>query len=107
MLLKHLFGLSLGDPRPAPTLETLVALWNQIEEKLKRKSEVAGVEPGHTFFWEEAMTVGVISSEDLSRLIELRMIRNSEVHSTSINRQRVAYAVGLAEELLKNINKSI
>ena len=58
------------------------------------------MEPGHTFFWEEAMQAGVLSSEELSRLTELRLIRNSELHSTTLDKKRVEYAVALAEHLL-------
>lgn len=104
VLLKHLFGVSLGEPRQAATLETLVSLWNQIEEKLKALSLEADIEPGHTFFWEEAMAAGVINASDLASLTELRLIRNREVHSTSVDRARVSYAVSLAETLLKNLN---
>lgn len=104
VLLKNLFGLSLGDPRPAPTLERLVSLWSQIEERVEERSKAADVEPGHTFFWEEAMQAGVITSEALQHLTELRLIRNTEVHSTTINRKRVEYAVNLAEVLLASLN---
>lgn len=99
VLLKELFGVPLESPRPAPTLERLVALWNQIEQEIKNRSVAAGLEPGHTFYWEEAMHARIITSEQLELLTELRMIRNAQVHSTSIDRQKVEYAVSVAEKL--------
>ena len=74
VLLKHLFNVTLPDARPHATLERLVALWTEVDESVTRKAQEAGVEPGHTFFWEEAMQAGVLSSEELSRLTELRLI---------------------------------
>ena len=49
LILKNLFGISLGEPTPAATLGRLVALWNQIEEALKEKLLTAGIDRGHTF----------------------------------------------------------
>ena len=39
LLLKNFFGVDLGAPRPAPTLERLILLWNQIEEPKRRIRE--------------------------------------------------------------------
>lgn len=36
----------------------LVILWTQIAGRVAAKAQAAGVEPGHTFFWEEAMHAG-------------------------------------------------
>ena len=103
VLLKHLFKVSLPDETPSATLERLVTLWTEVDERVTAKAQAAGVEPGHTFFWEEAMQAGVISSEELSRLTELRLIRNSELHSTTLDKKRVGYAVALAEHLLSTL----
>jgi hypothetical protein len=102
LLLKNLFGVSLGEPKPAPTLERLIVLWNQLEEAVKRKLKKLGIEP-HTSFWEEAIKSGIVSSEDLQSLIELRVIRNRQVHSSTLDRGQVEYAVGLAERLLSKL----
>ena len=92
--------MDLGEPKPAPTLERLIVLWNQIQETIERKLKVAGIEHRHTFYWEEAMQAGVISGDDIRRLTELRMIRNTQVHSSDVDRKQVEHAVYLAETLL-------
>jgi hypothetical protein len=103
LLLKNLFGVDLGEPRPAPTLERLIVLWNLIQEALEGKLKKAGIEHRHTFFWEEATLAGVITGDDIRRLTELRMIRNAQVHSSDIDRVEVERAVHLAETLLSKL----
>lgn len=49
LLLKNLFGVDLGEPRPAPTLERLIVLWNQIQETLESQLNKAGITHRHTF----------------------------------------------------------
>ena len=46
LLLKNLFAVTLGEPKPAPTLERLIVLWNKIEEVLGKKFANAGIQPG-------------------------------------------------------------
>lgn len=100
VLLKNLFGVALGDPKPAPTLERLIMLWNKIEEAIHRKIKNAGIDRGHTFLWEKAMQMGVLSQAEISNLTELRMIRNNQVHSSTLDRKQIEYAVDLAKQLL-------
>ena len=95
--------MNLGEPQPTPTLGRLVVLWNQIEEALKEKYQKAGIDRGHTFHWEEAMKAGVLESGDISRLTELRMMRNRQVHSTTLDPKETTYAISIAEELLKKL----
>ena len=47
LLLKNLFGVALGDPKPAPTLERLILLWNKIEESFKQKLKKAEIGRAH------------------------------------------------------------
>jgi hypothetical protein len=103
LLLKNLFGIALGEPKPAPTLERLILLWNQIEEALKSKLKKAGIDSGHTYYWEEAMRTGIIDAAGIQRLTELRMIRNRQVHSSTLDRKQVEHAVDLAEHVLSVI----
>ncbi len=103
LLLKNLFGIALGDPKPAPTLERLILLWNQVEEVLKSKLNKAGIDRGHTFHWEEAMRAGIIDASVIHRLTELRMIRNRQVHSSTLDRTEVEHAVALAENVLSDL----
>lgn len=103
ILLKNLFGVALGDPQPAPTLERLILLWNNIEESYKQKLKGAGIDRGHTFWPEEAVRSGVLGQEDIANLTELRIIRNKQVHSSTLDRKQVEYAIGLAEHLLSKL----
>jgi hypothetical protein len=105
LLLKNLFGVDLGEPKPAPTLERLIMLWNTIEETLSKQYKAAGIDRGYTFHYEEAMNVGLLSIDDIRRLTELRLIRNTQVHSTNIDRQEIQYAVHMAEMLLATLKK--
>jgi hypothetical protein len=54
-MLKNWFGVDLGEPRPAPTLERLIVHWNRIEETLRGRYTKAGIDRGRTFHWEEAL----------------------------------------------------
>lgn len=100
LILKNLFNIDLGEPKPAPTLERLIMLWNQIEERLAHVLRKHGIEK-HTFFWEEAVGKGLFEMKFVQKLTELRMIRNKQVHSNSLDPKQVGYAVQLAEDLLE------
>ena len=80
-------------------------MWNQVEEALKRKLDDAGIDRGNTFKWEAAMQAGVLEASEISRLTELRMIRNLQVHSSTVDRKKVEYAVNLAEDALSSLVK--
>ena len=105
LLVKKFFGVDLGDPQPAPSLERLIVLWNQIEETLKLKYGRSGITHTHPYRWEEAMQAGKLTKDEIKQLIELRAIRNEQVHSSTIDHKKVDHAVQLAGELLKNIIK--
>ncbi|MEO7861652.1 MAG: hypothetical protein ABIU05_14680 [Nitrospirales bacterium] len=106
LMLKNLFGIDLGEPKPAPTLEHLIVLWNQIEEAFNALLKKRGIDRGRTFFWEETKASGVLEQKEIEALTELRMIRNKQVHSSSLDRKQVEYAVGLAEALLAKLKKN-
>ncbi len=105
LLLKNLFAVHLGEPKPAPTLEHLILLWNQIEEQLAIALRKHGIERKHTFIWEEAIKGGLFDMQFVQHLTELRMIRNKEVHSSSLDRKQVEHAVELAEKVLAHLKK--
>lgn len=106
LILKNLFGISPTAPKPAPTLEHLILLWNNLEEIFKKRLKTTGIDRGYTYFWEEAIKKGIVSNDDVASLTELRMIRNKQVHSTSIDRKQLEYAIELAERLLQKVGKS-
>jgi hypothetical protein len=105
LLLKNLFSVLLGEAKPAPTLERLIVLWNQIEEAFNQKLKRAGIERKYAFFWEEAKRSGILNNDDIQSLNELRLIRNRQVHSSTLDRKQVEYAVDLAERLLLKFKK--
>jgi hypothetical protein len=105
LILKNLFGVDLGEPKPAPTLERLIVLWNQIEEGLNALLKKKGIDRGHTFSWEQAKAASLLDQNDIEALIELRQIRNKQVHSSSLDRKQVEYAVELAERQLTKLKK--
>ena len=100
ILLRSLFGVTLGEPKPAPSLERLIGLWNEIEARLNGKFKGAGIDRTHTFSWEEAMRAGLLTQEDIASITELRLIRNKQVHSSTVDHLQVKYAVDLAERLV-------
>jgi hypothetical protein len=100
LLLKSLFNIDLGEPKPVPSLERLILLWNQIEERLARVFEERGIDRKHTFAWEEAMRSKVFDAQFVEDLTVLRMTRNQQVHSSSLDQKQIEYAVAMAENLL-------
>jgi hypothetical protein len=105
LILHGLFGVTPLPSKPAPTLEHLIVLWNRLEEQFRAKLNQAGVSRGHTYFWEEAMSKGVLDATDIQSFTELRTIRNKQVHSSKIDSKQVEYAIGLAETLLQKIER--
>jgi len=106
LILKTLFGIDLGEPRPAPTLERLIVLWNQVEEAVNALFKKKGIDRHHTFSWEQAKAAGLLDQKDIEALTELRVIRNKQVHSSSLDRKQVEYAVALADQLLTKLKNS-
>ena len=105
LILKNLFSVDLGEPKPAPTLERLILLWNQVEEQLSHALRKHGIERKHTFVWEEAIKGKLFDTQFVQNLTELRMIRNKQVHSSSLDRNQVEYAVEVAERVLKQLKE--
>ncbi len=103
IILRNLFEVKHVEPRPAPTLEHLIMLWNRLEENFKKRLDESGIDRGNTFFWEAAIQQGILTGEDASLLTELRFIRNKQVHSSTIDRKQIEYAIDLAEKLLNKI----
>jgi hypothetical protein len=105
LLLKSFFGVDLGQPKPAPTLERLILLWNQVEQTLALKFGTARIDSS-TFSppLEEAIQAGQVTEDDMRTVRELREIRNNQVHSSAVDRTQVEHAVGLAEKMLANLN---
>ena len=97
VLLHNLFGISRVAKSTQATLENLIVLWNEVETLVKSKLESKGIDVSHTYKWEMAIQAGVLSEDIIRQLTELRMIRNSQVHSRSdeLNKQRIAFGVKL------------
>jgi hypothetical protein len=107
LLLKSLFGITLGEPKPAPTLGHLIMLWNQIELSFRSKLKKIGIDINRTFFWEEAVKHDIINSHDIQDMIELRSIRNKVVHSITVDQKQIERAIELADKLLMKYNENI
>lgn len=105
LLLKNLFNIVLDEPKPAPSLERLILLWNQIEGQLEVSLLKHGIER-HTYMWEEGINKGLFNKQIVQDLTELRMIRNKQVHSTSIDLKQIEYAVEMAEKILGRLKST-
>jgi hypothetical protein len=107
VLLNNLFDVDvpLQTQSEKPTLVDLILLFNEVESQIKRKLQKGGVDTGHTFKWEIAEKEGIISIDDVKKLTELRMIRNTQVHSKAedIDLKRISLGITLAEQLLKKL----
>jgi hypothetical protein len=105
ILLNNLFGVKVSKAVAEPTLENLILLWNEIEQIIKHKFEKSSIPSAHTYKWEMAMKSGILTRDQIQKLTELRIIRNTQVHSTSdsIDKKSIAYAVKLAEDLRSSL----
>jgi len=106
VLLDNLFGVEIPPQLNEATLENLILLWNQIEQFLKKKFIEKGIDSGHTFKWESAMQENILTIDDVKLLTELRLIRNTQVHSTAddIDKKRIEFGVELADKLLQKLS---
>ena len=105
VLLNNLFGIRTIPKQSETTLENLILLWNVVESIVRKKFVDSGVDTGHTFKWEMAMKAGILDMKDINQLTELRMIRNSQVHSTAedIDKKRIELGVEIAKTLLSKL----
>jgi hypothetical protein len=105
ILLQNLFGIEPEPPVTEVSLEKLIYIWNQIELALSKKLLSAGIDHKHTFKWEQAARLGILDLDIASKIAELRLIRNNQVHSTSdkIDMERIKFGVVLGENILKKL----
>lgn len=105
VLLNNLFGVKATPKGTEATLDNLILLFNEVETLVRQVFEKLGVNIGHTFKWEMAMREEVLKMEDINQLTELRMIRNTQVHSTAenIDKKRIELGVEIAEALIKKL----
>lgn len=103
LMLKNLFGINLGEPKPAPTLERLILLWNQIEELFVMAFKRKGLNPRVPFNLNDMKASGLLDEKDTVALTHLRKIRTMQVHSTTIDRKQIEQGVNIAEELLAKL----
>ena len=105
VLLNNLFGVKAVPKGTEATLENLILLFNEVEILVRKTFEDSGVDTGHTFKWEMAMSEGILEMGDINQLTELRRIRNTQVHSTAenIDKKRIELGVEIAETLIKKI----
>lgn len=117
LLLKRLFNVELKEPQEVESLEKLIINWNHIEECLTEILESGLINAG-TFKWEEAISRGLLTTEIVKEVTDLRQLRNQIVHSKSIDNlllkstfrksisvlQDLKKQVELSREMIKNRN---
>lgn len=105
VLLNNLFDVKADPNVVEGTLDNLILLFNEVETLVKKIFEGSGVDTGQTFKWEIAVRAGILEMNDIKLISELRMIRNSQVHSTAenIDKKRIELGVEIAETLIKKM----
>jgi len=106
VLLDNLFNIKAKSKESESTLENLILLFNELE-KLTRDAFEKINASGQTYKFEMAIREGILDIEDIRQLGELKMIRNSQVHSTAdnINKERIKLGIEIAERLIKKLTK--
>jgi hypothetical protein len=106
ILLENLFDVSFEvQVTEEASLENLVLLWNQIESTLTRLMSASGIDSRHTFKWEQAVQAGILDSELLRQITELRSIRNLQVHASSdqLDQERIKLGIALGKRILREL----
>ena len=105
VLLDNLFGIKAVSREAEATLENLILLFNEVETLVRERFNYSNVDTGHTFKWEMAMRAGILEIADINQLVELRMIRNMQVHSKAenIDISRIKLGVQIAEDLIRKL----
>ncbi|MER2162839.1 MAG: hypothetical protein ABS921_01815 [Psychrobacter alimentarius] len=105
VLLDNLFGIKAVSREAEATLENLILLFNEVETLVREIFNYSNIDTDHTFKWEMAMRAGVLEIADINQLTELRMIRNTQVHSKAenIDRERIKLGVQIAEDLIQKL----
>ncbi|HCN17116.1 MULTISPECIES: hypothetical protein [Psychrobacter] len=105
VLLDNLFDIKAVSKEAEATLENLILLFNEVETLVRDVLNYSNIDIAHTFKWEMAMKAGILDIKDINELTELRMIRNTQVHSKAqnIDRERIKLGVQIAEALVKKL----
>lgn len=105
VLLDNLFGIKAVSKEAEATLENLILLFNEVETLVRERFNYSNVDTAHTFKWEMAMRAGILEIADINQLTELRVIRNTQVHSKAenIDRNRIKLGVQIAEDLIRKL----
>ncbi|MGP5372935.1 hypothetical protein ACTXLO_07510 [Psychrobacter alimentarius] len=105
VLLDNLFGIKAVSREAEATLENLILLFNEVETLVREIFNYSNIDTDHTFKWEMAMRAGVLEITDINQLTELRIIRNTQVHSKAenIDRERIKLGVQIAEDLIQKL----
>ena len=104
ILLQNLFGVAITSGKAKqPTLERLILNWNAIERYVRQQMDNAGIDHGYTFKWEAAMQAGILTSDQIQKVTELRMARNKVVRSDSLDAEEIAFWVLRSQQLLDDL----
>jgi hypothetical protein len=103
ILLKNLFNVDVQRFRASepPRMERLILNWNLIEETVKKRMRESGADDRGTYKWEAALQAGVLTTEAIELLNEVRMARNRIVHSTDTTPEGIRFWTDKSVRLLK------
>lgn len=105
VLLNNLFGVKVNLEEPKGNLESLIILFNEVEILIQNMFKNSNINAGNTFKWEVARQNGILDMEDILQITELRMIRNTQVHSKAenINEEKIAIGIKIAQNLIEKL----
>jgi hypothetical protein len=103
VLLQNLFSVPIQEPGPTPDLGRLILLWNQLDRIVRTRLRIAEKNGKHINTLSKltmGASEGIFDSDDIAKFLEIRGVRNDQVHSEKVDKQQVEYAVNLAEKLI-------
>ncbi|WP_296150566.1 hypothetical protein [uncultured Flavobacterium sp.] len=106
LLLKRLFDVNIEYKIDNSSLEKIITNWNLIEEYLTEILEPGLVYSG-IYLWDEAILSGLITSELAEEIMELKALRNKEVHSKSIDNSTLGSTYKKSLEVVENLRTHV
>lgn len=106
ILLNRLFNIDFKTDYEEATLEKLIGLWNKVEENLNEIFE-SGIIRDDTFKWEDALSSGLLTSEIITEIISVRLLRNQIVHADNINEERLLDTYKKVKDLLTKLEENV
>lgn len=85
LFLEELFNIDYTSisKKEESTVASFLLKWNKVEKKLQELFYLADIDNKATYKWEEAMSEKLLNLDLINQLTELRIKRNSLIHSTA------------------------